>query len=449
MKTIVAGKSNVCRLLGKQRLKDDVLFRKMKYLLQDDCEDGLLLHNVITGKLALLDAAEQKVLNSLPMYRNELMTELIEGYFLVPNDFDEKEIVDKLRSIFVKTNGPKGINGYTILTTTHCNARCFYCYQADYAHINMSKETASRLVSYMIANKGEGELSLAWFGGEPLVGIKRINQICEELSAQGVSFVSSMISNGYLFDEDIVERAISKWKLNTVQISLDGTEEVYNKTKAFVGAADNPYKRVMNNIALLARNGIRVGVRLNLGNHNCDDLRRLIDELRKMRECHGNIGAYVHTLFEGEGYIPTHMDVDARNELYKTLTDLNNEIIDLGLNKHYYDLPELRIHSCMADDKSSVVVYPDGKLFQCEHTAVGDEFGDIYRGIKNVENYNKFFAPAVRKECDDCPLYPSCIILKECEGLSDRNSIVCGYEVSAMTKALAYNHRRYKQTGST
>ena len=57
-------------------------------------------------------------------------------------------------------------------------------------------------------HKGSGTLHLSWFGGEPLMGIKRIDQICMDLEGRGIKFSSNMISNGYLFDEEIVARAV-------------------------------------------------------------------------------------------------------------------------------------------------------------------------------------------------------------------------------------------------
>ena len=103
------------------------------------------------------------------------------------------------------------------------------CYESNLPHINMEETTAKRLVEYMIENKESNTLRLHWFGGEPLVGISRIDQICEELTKSEIKFHSTMTSNGYLFTEPIVKRAVDAWKLDSVQITLDGTIFVDNK----------------------------------------------------------------------------------------------------------------------------------------------------------------------------------------------------------------------------
>ena len=87
------------------------------------------------------------------------------------NSVYESGSTGKICSEISKLLTEKGIENYTILTTTNCNARCFYCYESNLPHINMEETTAKRLVEYMIENKESNTLRRHWFGGEPLVGI--------------------------------------------------------------------------------------------------------------------------------------------------------------------------------------------------------------------------------------------------------------------------------------
>ena len=98
MKTIVEGNAQVKKLLGKQKPKDTV-YRLMNYMLRTECEDGVLLHNTITGQLSILSPEEAGILNKLPMDRTNEMTSLIEDYYLVPLGYDEQATVDSLRQI--------------------------------------------------------------------------------------------------------------------------------------------------------------------------------------------------------------------------------------------------------------------------------------------------------------------------------------------------------------
>lgn len=435
MRIVKEGQESINKLLGKQSIKN-TQYRQMKYLLRTACKEGELLHNVITGKLVLLDNEEAEAINLLPSYPNNVMKELIESYCLVPNDFDEKEFVKQIRLVLQRIFIADGINGYTILTTTNCNARCFYCYQSGYTHINMNSEVAEKLADYMIAHKGKNPIKLHWFGGEPLVGMNRIDQICKRLQDEGIRYSSNMISNGYLFSEDVVKKAKANWKLRSVQITLDGTEKIYNQTKAYVSAKDNPYSRVLGNIRLLLESDIRVLVRMNLDMHNAEDLANLIEELRVKFSRYEKIDVYAHVLFENEGQTPIERTDETRRQLFMRMIELNYQLEQLGLSNRLLALPSLKVHNCMADRKGTVVVYPDGRLYKCEHIVFEDFIGDLDFGIIVKDKIHKYQTITELEECNTCPLYPSCVLLKECNGLEDYNRYTCEFRRESFKRAM-------------
>ena len=442
MKIIVKGKEKILRLLGKQRLQN-VLYRKMRYVLQTECSDGLLLHNVITGQMVLLDHEETQAIESLPCKSNDITRLLIEDYYLVPVEYDEKDTVVKLRRILNRLIPFSGGSTYTIFTTTNCNARCFYCYESNLERINMNENTADILVKYIIThNQNDKVLNLHWFGGEPLVCVDRIDQICKALKLQGQKYVSSMTSNGYLFTEAIIERAVNDWKLGSVQITLDGTEQIYNKTKSYVSAEGSPYQRVIRNICLLMQHNIRVIIRLNLDRHNKDDLYNLIYELDDIIKSHDKIEVYSHVLFEDAGFDPILRDDSSRDDLYSCQNELNTLLEKLGLSKNNSSLPSLKMHNSMADRDDSVVVYPDGRLFKCEHVEIGDEFAHIAANFSNVSGVEKFRVITEKHECSSCPIYPSCILLKNCQGVLDKNRFTCKYNIDSYKRSMVKEYRK-------
>ena len=443
MITIVDGPKYVIKLLGTQRLKKTE-YRLMKYVLRHDCSEGMLLHNTVTGKLVLLNHEEKKAFNNLPVTDQALLSELVSDYFLVPCDYHEQDTVDKLRFIMRKLFFNKGINSYTILTTTNCNARCFYCYQSDYKHINMDAETVDSIFSFMKKHKSKEPLHIQWFGGEPLVGIARIDQLCEMLNRDGLEFSSTMISNGLLFNEEIAERAVKDWHLRNVQITLDGTEEIYNKVKAYVSSEPSPFKKVIHNIKILLERNVFVGIRLNLDRHNENNLILLINEINDLFPDKRNLNVYTHVLYENRGSSPIPRTENEREYLYKKQQELNEIIIEKGMyQKPFLSLPSIKYSSCMADNPGSVVVYPDGTLFKCEQTVAGDEIGHISGEIIRTNNLDKFTEPAKLEKCRNCKLYPSCYLLAECEGLKDRTESSCKFDVELKTQALLHHYNSH------
>ena len=88
-----------------------------------------------------------------------------------------------------------------------------------------------------------------------------------------------LVSNGLCFSEELIQKAVDRWHLNEVQITLDGTKDVYNRTKAYVSSPENAFETVLNNIEALLQHNISVRVRLNMGGNNFDDLCSLCNGL--------------------------------------------------------------------------------------------------------------------------------------------------------------------------
>lgn len=96
--------------------------------------------------------------------------------------------------------------------------------------------------------------------------------ICQKLNDFGISYFSHIITNGLLFTRNIVNKAINVWKLKRVQITLDGTEQVYLRAKAYVNSQGSEFQIVLDNIEALLNSKIAVNIRLNQDAYNTEDL---------------------------------------------------------------------------------------------------------------------------------------------------------------------------------
>ncbi len=415
MKEIKKARERIEKIWGKQKRKEGE-YRLLKYTLQTENEEGTLLYNVISGELILLSEEEKAFLDRLPAELEPEYEELVEKHFLVPLSYDERKTVKQLRQLLSVMNQKKGITGYTILPTTYCNARCFYCYESGIEFTHMTPETAHDLVNYIEAHSTEKKVSLSWFGGEPLLGEKIISQISKELTEKGFKYHSSMISNGIRFDEEMVREAKECWKLQNVQITIDGTEEIYNEVKSYVDVKkESPYRRILKNIRLLSESGIRVSIRINLGFHNIEDIRALIRELSEYFADCENVSMYVHELFDGEGSDPTHYTEQEKEKLMELVNDFNHYADQKGKFEKKRELPSLLFTHCMADNDSSVIVYPTGEITKCEHFDPSkDKAGSIYSEEWNKELIKSWKEQAELPQCLACPLYPSCVLPVKC-----------------------------------
>lgn len=318
MQTFLPPSGNTIKILGKPKPAEHGL-RWMTYVLAQPVEGGVLVFHTLTRALLLLTPEEYAAPDNLP--------ELRDGWFRVPQEMNDQKYADQVRFIRrTMWKEPEHITSYTIFTTTDCNARCFYCYEMGRSRIPMSAETAHKAAAYIAAHCGGEKVHLHWFGGEPLFNKQVIDIICTDLAEKGIVYESMIISNGYLFDGATVEQAVSHWKLKSVQITLDGTEEIYNRSKAFIYKdSPSPYQVVLANIQRLLDAGVSVHIRLNMDEHNADNLMELADELHERFGGKGKFSVYSHTLFEFAGSKTHIYNFEMHVELYHKIYDTFNE----------------------------------------------------------------------------------------------------------------------------
>ena len=401
-------------LLKDQRLQEGVSYRLMHFVVQQPVEERLLLYNVMTRAVALLSREEAQKMASDPAS----VPELVAKWFVVPMDHDDRKLAQEVRAVGkMLEKRPKGITGYTILTTTDCNARCFYCYEKGRSRIPMTEETAEKVAAFIVQNCHGEKVKLRWFGGEPLYNKGVISIICGRLRDAGIEFRSSMVSNGYLFDDEVVAEAVSQWNIKKVQITLDGTEEVYNRSKSFIYTDGSPYRRVLGNIHRLLDAGIRVTIRLNIDRHNTDDLMILAEKLIAEFAGEKLLGVYSHSLFEtgSEEAAVSHTD-SQRKELFDARMQLQEKLRE-GKIALEGSLPDkVKMNRCMADNDASVLILPDGHLGKCEHFTEDHWFGHL--DSRNWDETILADFKHIREEidaCADCFCYPDCYRLAMCE----------------------------------
>ncbi len=413
MRTIKEARKNVMSL-WPQAKPVQTKYRLMKYLLDAETEDGLLLYNVVTSALVLLDKSEAEMVKSLPREYSSEMDQLIAEHFVVKEDYDESKLVQELRAVLLKLDVPERITGFTILPTTECNARCFYCFESNHKHCTMTEELASDVINYIVTMSKSKGVNIGWFGGEPLVAHKRISQICSALREKRIEFSSSMVSNGYLFDPELIQTAKTEWNLGSVQITLDGTEDIYNNTKAYVNPGENPYRRVLRNIGHLLENGIGVNIRLNVTDKNAADLSDLIEKLALRFGGKKGFSCYAHAVYEDVGFEPLSYDDAGKEQVDSQTVILDAKLKKLGLLGSLARLPYLRTVNCMADNDSCRLIYPDGTVGKCEDMPSEKCIGDIYSDVTDLK-MNELYKTAMQPDqCKNCFLFPYCMNLKLC-----------------------------------
>lgn len=418
MKTIFEPAKPYFKLLGEQKMQAGAKYRLMTFVVQAAIDDGLLLLHNMTKEMVLLSQEEQAVFEQSPTD----LPELISHWFLVPEEHDDCQLSLQLRNV-ARLMEPKqtNITGYTVMTTSDCNARCFYCYELGQARRPMTEQTAQQVAEYIIKHSGGEEVSIGWFGGEPLFNKPVINHIANRLKEAGVKYSSTMTSNGFLLDAETVKEAHDLWNLKNVQITIDGTEQTYNRVKAFIYKGVNAYETVMQNIGHLLAADIAVTIRMNIDMHNADDLERLAEELHERFKDDKHLSAYLHLLFEDNAKRVGACNDDKRRLLMEKMRLIEDKLEGWGLfRRHTYE-PMIKTGYCMADNDGSVVIQPDGYITKCEHYTDSHHVGHISQAKQDAEKiaYFKEKGTMVKEFCRKCVKYPDCMFLLSCPNFEE------------------------------
>lgn len=399
---------------GSQKKVKSFKYRFNKFIIKTEYEDEFVWYNAFTG--SIVSIKDYEVDNVFTEDFCNYADYLIQNYFLVPENFDEEELLKEYRkrkTVPITANCLTRLSNFTILTTTKCNARCFYCYQLhNKGKQHMTEETAHKVAKYIIDSTFEGQtVFIGWFGGEPLYNQKVVDIITTKVSSSNRIIRSSIITNGYLFDERICKKATKDWGISNVQVTLDGTEEIYNKTKNFIYKDTNAFKKVIENIHLMLKYKLRVSIRINVDYHNIENLKDLVTYISEEFKGEKGLSVYVHELFDDT------KTLEHSKKLFENMIEINALITELDLRSQGSNVPErIKTIHCMVDDDKSVIIMPNGQLGVCEHYENDHFVGHIDNPTDiNIEEIKSWREMSEFEEiCKDCPYKPACLKCKLC-----------------------------------
>lgn len=388
--------------LGIQKYDEKAKYVKSIYCFEQPVREGVLLYHHLTGEMILMENDE------------EPYDYLIKQWFFVPIDYDEHSVAQIIKEMLFFNDNDDTLSFCSVLTTTACNARCFYCYQNNLKPKNMNHDQAEKIADYLCEKADKKGIVVDLYGGEPLVNIAAIDTIVERLIEHGVSFSTMMISNGYLFDETLIKKAKQFWRLTRVQITIDGLNEVYSKTKNYINNDRDAFFRVINNIKLLMASKIHAEIRINVDLFNLDEVGYLTNYLINEFKYKPYVNVYLHPLFSNHSCNSiTHSDEESKM-ITEKIIQLENQLYQYGLYECMLR-NNPKTNACLADNRKACTIMPDGDIIRCR---------DYLDAIPSGNAISKVTVPSVVEDwcelaeelekCKNCKVYPECTRLKMC-----------------------------------
>lgn len=370
--------------------------------------DRIAIFNSFSGSLTILSKDDYTKLLHIAEYSSsdaDVQEFLNQGLIVEEND-DELAVVNYSRysDTFLKKKPT-----FRIMTTTACNARCFYCYEKVTTSTNMSLETALNVAKF-IKNASEGveQMTLNWFGGEPLLNPDVITLISREVSScmKDTKVFSSMITNASLFTEELMGTARNVWNVRNIQITMDGLAVVHEKRKAYTNNA-NSFTKTIDIVGSLLSKGFHVSLRLNYDKKNLDDIVQLVFFIKETFGNPFNLSCYAYPLFSSSScYNASFLSVEDI-PIYEPI--VKEALVSCGYYNSLKTLPR-RTTACFATDPYSYVINTDGLLYKCTMDMADKSraVGDVYDGVEKNVPFIEWTTPVVPKKCLDCILLPVC-----------------------------------------
>lgn len=358
---------------------------------------------------------------------SELETFLFENGFL----FDENNLDSTLEDYYSDNDTNLEI---IILPTEKCNFRCVYCYEEH--DFICEAQVEYQKISDFIENRIKSEkkykqVSLSWFGGEPLLRkeeifsfTKKIRLLCEE---NGIEFSSSITTNGYLLDIPTFSCLVDLG-VKSYQITLDGDK--HDEQRPLKSGVPTKEK-ILKNLSEIHKTtfdytvGIRVNVDENSGNN-----RSFYDELKKALGDDNRFMVYVHEIFDTGKETSEKVNLD---KLKRVIENNNKELLSAGLRKTSGSSGIIDI--CYANSRECFTFRPNGRIVKC--TVELEENWNLIGRVSEEEckidsDKNRFLTRKLIK--DKCKI---CAKISECKSIRCLRAMkagVCHYEKRKITQ---------------
>ena len=384
-------------------------------------DGGTLAWSSYTGALAKVNAEFLSVIEALKTgyeidTSSALVREMLRCGFIAEDDTDELSLYGAL---IEREKHRKDTLKLVIAPTLSCNFSCPYCFE-HHRDVKMSAAVQNAITDYVNQklNPGMGGLrffSVVWYGGEPLLEKDIIAGLSEAFlkmsSPYGVRYSASIITNGYLVDEDTA-KLLKDCDVSFAQVTVDGSHEVHNKRRILrASPSEGTYGRIIEGINFLEASGIKVTVRMNIDRENSEETERNIASLAKVIKDKSKVSF-------SPGLV-TDYDGGEKSSACLTKEEYGHVILECIKHCKAHGLhfspkssrPKLRASYCTATLPGSFVIDPEGFVYKCWNDIGIKEYSiGTVDGLASGHESSEWesYSQMDYETCRDCGLLPVC-----------------------------------------
>ena len=392
-------------------------------------DKGMMLFNSLSGAHNILYVSpdhEQIVLDLLAEHTivfddtNDILVKLFDFGYLVDVDVDEKAIRQKIHNEITMDS----TLNLVIHTTTACNFRCKYCYM-DFGVGTMPREVQEQIVQFIRHNLCNAtSLQIAWFGGEPLLGLDAITYISEkaiELCRTAKKmYTASITTNGSLLTPDVLN-TLRKCRVNSYTITLDGLQDIHDQYRVLANGAPT-FQTIVNNLVYirdhLKYQTIRVTIRNNITRKFATRIHEYIDYYTSLFGDDKRFKFLIRIVDDwgGESVATIKEDIVTYSYLGEVFCEIAKLDTKLDFSPCFSSLDKGGV-SCDAMSRNKYTISASGLISKCDEAACSSNS----LGIGNIMDANYMVDDVVHakwlyshlqhtENCDNCFFSIPCLM---------------------------------------
>ena len=342
------------------------------------CPNGeLRMYNSMVGTKSLLLYNGQKSGELLSILRMKEIDDsllshncidiLLKKGYIIPQSYDEEKTLE-LRKMNMLSNDKKLC--VIIMPTEDCNFRCKYCYET-FKKGKMSQEVQDSIIRYVKKNiKEYTELTVIWFGGEPLEAMDVIEYLSEAFikicKIARKPYSSSITTNGYNLTPDVYEK-LYQYNVYGYQITLDGCQSQHDSQRVLKDGSGT-FQKIVNNLRHIKnhhKRGTAFAIRTNFSKSIMKDIDEYISFFKDEFGEDQRFSLFIQTVSDwGGDRVADFYDEIITPSHEKILKKLKEHGLCLNMPGHCYGL-DCSASICYAAKVGSIVIGSDGTLYKC------------------------------------------------------------------------------------
>lgn len=321
---------------------------------------------------------------------------------------------DEMASMVERSNIARNRFNAIVVLNLDCNLACPYCYEDDFrGKFYMDSSVAELFVNRMKQQQiavGR-DLSIDFYGGEPLLSVPLLKSIAEPLSTAarraGTEFTFFLFTNGTLLTRSLVKELLPLG-LTGALVTIDGPSHIHNRQRPFVSGKGS-FDLIVKNVADVC-DLIDIQLGGNYKEQNYREFPLLLDHIKEKGIAPEKLKLVSFSPVSEKSSPAARLDghgtcSPASDDCIKEAAPyLQEEIIKRG-----YPAPKPAMGACMVEFDNSIVVNYDGTLYKCPAFMGWPELavGSLADGIIDYRDSHKLLHWQ-NDECLACAYLPLC-----------------------------------------